>query len=336
MASQDWLRVALPTALIAADVLFAGTMLISCRTPPPREEPFERMPLRGECEINRIVGCGAGHLPRISESDWSDAQIASLLRLSDRGVNLAVDRSGPSTVLVSDCELDGGYVEIAGGPGRFWGTDRAFYYSEEIPSACRTATHLIASFAVAEDGKGGRRRFSAILVPLPCPPSTDMNPAVGCIGKGLTGPKRQARSLMMAGFETRRAKERDFEKRPTDVGQLFETYALYPDDPWGALYLAGYSRYPPESKDRGLASVLWWPGGKYNFRMNGQNTVLEPNYQWEATPHRLSCPETYSCQGEPPVFLACFGGLFRPAPDYDGCWTPVRPFMPRSADAGAR
>jgi len=131
--------------------------------------------------------CAATDLPRVSDRDWSPQDVARFVTLASKGT-VAVDLSAKGTAVLDDCALPGRYERYPGkGAGHLWATNRPLLRAEELGRGCARGTHLVAAFARRD------ARFEAVLVPLPCPPITDIRPARGCVGKGLTGSQRLAR-----------------------------------------------------------------------------------------------------------------------------------------------
>jgi hypothetical protein len=136
--------------------------------------------------------CGAGHLPRITEKSLGEGGLATFLSSAAKGT-VAVDWNGTGARVVDRCRLDGRYVEAKENGGwRFRATNRVLFRTDEIAGECRKATHLVASYITR--GAPSPSQMNAILVPLPCPPAKDTEPATGCIGRGLNGPERRKKA----------------------------------------------------------------------------------------------------------------------------------------------
>src|SRR4051812_34554690 len=138
-----------------------------------------------------VLACRAGSLPRLTEASITGGA-PSLVDASKRG-GVAVAWDGTRATIVSGCRLDGDYVVIPGrgGKGVFRATNRVLFRTDELAGDCRRATHVIAALAT------GGPRLRAILVPLPCPPVAQLEPAPGCLGKALTGKQRRLRAAQL-------------------------------------------------------------------------------------------------------------------------------------------
>jgi hypothetical protein len=305
------------TLALASMTASLGVGTSGCKRPPPPDAPDQgSKPVHWEngcphcdCDLEPSTSCPAGDLPRLTEKDWSASELGRMLKRSGEGT-VAVDRSVEGTRLVPGCRLDGTYMEVQGeaGGGRFWATNRVMFRTSEIAGECLSATHALAAFAVlglqrgalfkgAAEGAprdGGGLRFSALLVPLPCPPVGDEGKAKGCLGRGLAGPERERRALKLADASPKDGYDEDF-------AYHFEVYALMPDER-GISYL-GHGKRP---LDCYLATQL------------ERLTSHGPPSEW---PRFLSDMGT-DCQNWPP-FLTCFPGLFDPAPGGTSCWKPV-------------
>jgi hypothetical protein len=313
--------------------LLAGALaaMLWCRcaaAAPKQREPGSREAFGRQyaCNLEPAADCGAGQLPRLTERSWPKGESKTLLARAAAGT-VAVVWDGKQASLVEGCRLDGGYTEVAGegGAGRFWASNRVFFRVDEISAACRPATHLVAAFATAPDPAraappGGSAdaaaagAFGAILVALPCPSVTDADRAVGCIGRGLTGPERLARGrAMSAGFHTD-------EGLKEDVSRLIEIFALMPDDYRGLLFLQ-YAN----TKDCALRAQGEWLLGQYATVKDADgNRSTRPRGKEAPAMPRLGLGTWQSCINRP-VFLSCFPGLFNPAPAGAECWSPAAP-----------
>jgi hypothetical protein len=268
--------------------------------------------LRG-CRLNAEADCGSGRLPRVTEKEWTPASFEQAFKRSAEGT-IAVDYKSGAAQLVAGCRLPGTYTEAQGEPGsgRFWATDRLLFKVTELGSECQTATHAIAAFAVrgVEGGRiakeggamspvkiGASLRVSALLVPLPCPPTSDPAPAKGCVGRGLTGPQRKKRAVDTWHDTLEEAHRRD-------LADLFEVYAFLPDDPRGLEYLGSKTRK-----------------ARIDCFLANQIFAARSNYPVEKWGHFQPDNEE-NCEAQPP-FLTCFPGLFEPAPSDVACWRPA-------------
>lgn len=267
-----------------------------------REQPGPRP----GCDLAPTADCGAGQLPRLADKSWTAEEQQRFFARASEGP-VAIERDGDRARLLERCKLPGGYTEVAGdaGSGRFWATNRVLLRADEISAECRSATHVVAAFARTAAA------FGAVLVPLPCPPTSEAAPARGCLGQGLTGPERRARALALL------AEIPKSDAASPDVGRSLSIYALMPDD------------------HRGISAIA---------RMNGGDCSLSEQGAWLAKQYRLSrdkdheitvTPKTdsdpddvpridplasqVSCRARP-VFLRCFPGLFNAAPSAVGCW----------------
>jgi hypothetical protein len=262
------------------------------------------------CNLAPLATCGSGHLPRLTEKDWS---VKDRERFFDRARagTVAVDSDGRTTRLVEGCKLAGTYTEVAGEPGsgRFWATDRAIFRVDEVSSGCRTATHAVAAFAKTATS------FGAILVPLPCPPTRDAEPAPGCVGKGLTGPARVKRGLALrATIPPDRGSEQD-------VAKLLEIFALMPDHHLGLDSVAQLNQ-----GDCPLDAQGEWVNRGYSFSRRDEDgawtVTRRTNLESWDVPRITIEGSPYTCASRP-VFLQCFPGLFDPAPAGYQCWRPA-------------
>jgi hypothetical protein len=194
----------------------AAVLLHSCSHPAPRTWEGRGEGDSTSCELKAGTNCGIGSLTRVSEGDWAPGELAAFLARTPEGT-AAVSRNGGQLRLVPDCHLRGKYGEVQGksGAGRFWTASAgSIFVPQEIDPACLEATHVIAVFATRNG------HFGAMLVPLPCPSVSDPSPAIGCIGRGLNGPERQARARAL----------RKGLGHPRDPGVLLDIYALSPTD----------------------------------------------------------------------------------------------------------
>jgi hypothetical protein len=177
---------------LLALVVVSALSLATCAAAAPQRDPTPNTPPQGrerqeDCSaVDRT--CAAGALPRLTDLNWTQAEVAAFLDRAKQGT-AAVERGQRTTRLLADCGLPGGYEGYDGKiDGRLWATNRPLLRSEEVGDICALATHLIAAFATH------RAKFEAILLPLPCPASSDPMPAKGCVGRGLTGAERMGRA----------------------------------------------------------------------------------------------------------------------------------------------
>jgi hypothetical protein len=177
-------------------------MITACRHGQPeargaRSNRHTCLGVRGVYRVEDDTPCLASRLPRISHEQWSPAQIDDLVAHSLLGV-VAVTMDRNTSALVPGCSLLGQYIEPGGddGSGRMWFANPVAQPLDAMGQGCAEATHVVAAFAVrlARAPSEVQYEFQAILFPLPCPSVTDVGPAQGCTGAGLTGPQRQARA----------------------------------------------------------------------------------------------------------------------------------------------
>lgn len=264
--------------------------------------------------------CSGNGLPRVTDRDWSGAEIASFVARAEKGTT-AVSHGPKNTAVLPDCVLDGRYDEVAGKPGsgRLWVTNRPLFRTDEVRASCARATHVVAAFARKD------ARFEALLLPLPCPSIADGKPAQGCIGQGMTGAERLHKS---SGLRTRiepvkvvprNAKER---KRmfvtgeleavtkpeiPSD-GWLLEMWALAPDDYPTMRWLSELKKDCPLSAQAGWLASCYAKDSVPGLPAK-PITPVPPPFKM-----RLDYGGQPQCDGRP-VFLTCFPSLFQPAID---------------------
>lgn len=248
----------------------------------PRPNPSSAAPSKGAVADNapHPNRCHAGSLPRFTEKTLVGADLGTLLADAETRP-IAVIWSARGVELVKDCKLDGGpYVQIPGKKdhGQFRPASRLVFRSDEIEGACRTATHLVAAFAVdgpasgqsepaARDaGAAGSRHLEGLLIPLPCPSVGDPKAAPGCIAKGTTGGERRRRAAVLWPRLPR------VEGVFGDVAQPLELYALVPDYFWGLSFAHWV-------EDRMLADQGGWLAGQYDFS-NAAPPPGEPDWIW--------------------------------------------------------
>lgn len=295
-------------------------VLMGCTcTKAPRSADRETsgVALKAEGARRAEIDCGAGSLPRITEADvtgGAEAFIASAARGT-----VAVAWDGTRAHSIPECHLDGRYAEARGeGSGRFWGTNRVLLRSDEIEGPCRSATHLVAAYVTVGAARTGSARtpvqLSAILVPLPCPPTSDGEPAPGCIGRGMSGAQRYERSdALMAALDPDAA-------RTTDVARVLEIYALIPDDHWGVRYAGSLFH-----GDCPLAHQGEWITQQYESLADRDRHVplklRDPASR--PGPPQLSTPGSrFDCVATP-AFLRCFPDHFVPVLTATGSWQPA-------------
>lgn len=295
---------------MSRSVVFLFAALTFCAHPPDAagEVPsskFEGAP--GPCDLEPSENCGAGALPRITEREWSAAQVRALIEQTRRGT-AAVARDDKAIALVPECRLDGAYVEVEGEPGsaRLWVTNRILFVSGELPKECAAATHAVVAYAL-----GKNDQFNAILVPLPCPPATDARPAAGCVGKGLDGAARLSRARALAA-----------QGASSSVENALEGYALAPDQPEGLELLPRAAS--GKDGDCALEKYSAWIGD--HFRLVRRGREISVTRLLERKPP-LELFESHEGAGgcSAPVFLRCFPKMFDPAPAGPGCWARARP-----------
>jgi hypothetical protein len=256
---------------------------------------------------------GAEGLPRVTERDWSPEAIQLFLRRASQST-VAVERATATRVL-PDCRLDGAYVEVRGeaGSGRFWATNRPLFATHEIGPDCAGATHAVAAYVTHG------QRFEGILVPLPCPPTSDTSPARVCIARDMTGPERQLRAQMLE-----HKWEPDIESSGAP-GQALQIYALAPDDPVG-LSALGEIR-----KDCVMSAHASWVRAGYQVE-HGSRPVRRPVAATTMGPTAGLAMETPRIDREwaartclaSPVFLTAFPELFVVDRQGGSCWLPAK------------
>lgn len=278
-----------------------------------------------ETPAQRESSCQAGSLPRFTETDLVEADLASLLAAAATRP-IAVIQDDGKVRPINDCHLPGGpYIKMPGkeGKGMLRPAGRVIFRTDELESACRSATHVIAAFAL--DGLHpdlfGRpaaiapKHLEGILVPLPCPSVADTQAAPGCVAKGATGAERRHRATVLWARLPRE------EGIVADVAQPLELYALVPDHFWG-LSMVRWTRDPA------LMTELSWLGQEYDLGRfvtpNDQpdwyaiNPTLEPPIPKLKGASRRSRPPTfYWNEGghkilRDPVFRECFLKLVDP------------------------
>ena len=262
-----------------------------------------------------VADCGAGHLPRINEATLDGGLRAFLAAAAGGTVPVVWD--GKRARLVDACHLDGHYTEAVGTtPGaRFFATNRVLLRTDEVGAPCRVATHVVAAYVTSRAGSvtpgdGGvvPSRLDGILVPLPCPPTSDRSPAPGCVGVGLTGAQRREKAAgLMANLDPEAA-------RAADATRPLELFALVPDEFDGL-------RYAMQAGDCALMSQGRWVSGQYLFTGDESTSHAKlRDHDRRDAPPRLDCrPEQMSCS-EKPVFLTCFGERFQPRFARAGDW----------------
>jgi len=299
------------------------TFLIACTcaaAPKPAPGPAvatEQAPK----STSTIDFCGAGHLPHVTEKSLVDGGLTTFLANAAKGT-VAVDWNGSSARVVDRCHLDGAYVEAKGnGKWRFRATNRVLFRTDEIAGECRKATHLVAAYIFRNDHQAGpdNVQINGILVPLPCPPANDPEPATGCIARGLTGPaRRKTADALMNDLSPGHV-------NGADPAKVLEIFALIPDKHWGLRYGIGVN-----AGDCSLQGQAHWLGSQYMWHgtddMADDPNIVElldasrrqppPRLDWHCSDFNCSCK---------PVFLQCFPGQFDPIFGGPGFWTPVEP-----------
>ncbi len=266
--------------------------------------------------------CGAGHLPRITEKSFAEGGVATFFAGAAKGT-VALAWDGTKARVIDGCHLDGRYVEAMGkGTWRFRATNRVLFRTDEIAGECRTATHIVAAYVAAPGAPSSRAtlsQMSGILVPLPCPPATDPEPAPGCIAHGLTGParRRKAEALMTEIAPGHVA--------GADPAKVLEVFALIPDKAWGITYATQLN-----TGDDGLFGQGQWLGSQYTWTSTDDIAEFPGIVKLLDAPRRPPPPQlvwacsdfNYVCR---PVFLWCFAGQFEPIISHLGHWTPMEP-----------
>lgn len=286
---------AIVTSMMALACLFGA--VVTCKSSLREAREGDDHPVSWEghqdfsCESNPVRSCVKQRLSRVTQKDWSSVVLEQVLARSAQGT-VAVDQSGGTTHLLPSCHLPGSYTEVQGAPGRgrFWATDRPIILSGEVGPDCRAATHVVAAFATATPlADGGASHFAAILIPLPCPASSEPAPAEGCVGRGLTGEERLAR-----------ARQKGHED--AGVSSHFEAYALAPDDADSLDRLQEARPY--------VDCFLTEQIGVINATLSHGGRDLDSWRKFD---------EDGNCRERPP-FLDCFPDLFEPAKSDGQCW----------------
>ncbi len=253
--------------------------------------------------------CGASSLARVTAQDWSSTEIDACLARAAAGTVAVQQKDGRAT-LAPNCRLDGKYSQYKerSGSGSLWATNRVLLRTDEVGPDCAGATHVIAAYARKAS------QFEAILVPLPCPPIADTEPADHCIAAGQTGPQRLRRArAMQAVLETERlASEKDASadvvggnSKRNSLEWLLEQWGLAPDD-YLALQWLGRIH-----KDCGFDVQAAWLQSGYHTT-NGSNDITVTVAGPKPTPQVLG-PSINACDwAGRPVFVACFPAIFAP------------------------
>ena len=244
------------------------------------------------CDQEAATTCGAGHLPRVTDRDWSPAEIAHFRARAEHGT-VAVAYTSGKPRLVPDCALDGKYTEVQGQPGsgRLWASNRVLLLPEEATGAgCAHATHLAATFAIRGTS------FAALLVPLP----------------GSPDPARTDRAHALL-----RSLPADEQEHPQPEHAL-TAYALAPND---YLTLQRLARINGECA---LHEHAQWILRQYVFTRDREgNNIVARNHRrdapYDAPPRLDEQLSQRSCLNQP-VFRKCFPELFQPSPGVTGCW----------------
>jgi hypothetical protein len=284
--------------------------VVACRSRPPSMGGWEghgSVP----CQSVDAGGCYAADLPRVTDRDWSPAVIESFVDRAAVGT-VAIDLSAVPPGLLSDCRLPGMYTEARGeaGSGQFWATNRPLLGFEEMRSDCVNATHVVAAYSLQDD------RFEALAIPLPCPSVREATPAVGCVGRGLTGRERleRARSIGLRW-------QPDGGQSP---GASLEIYALAPDATMApTLFGLLPSQLPTwPQRDCVLAAHMAWLREGYGLEKDAKGAVKIIRWERYVRPEVDIARSEESCLYRP-IFLSCFPELFRPKQLSADCWVPA-------------
>jgi hypothetical protein len=248
----------------------------------------------------------------VTEHDWSPAEVAAFAERARQGT-VAVDRRDSRVRVLTACRLDGTYLEIKGktGSGRMWVTNRPLLRTDEVDGDCAEATHEVAAYARAGN------RFEAILVPLPCPPVVDAEPARGCVGRGMTGPERIERSgTLQVSLAAGRESHSSTDRAALSAGRILEMWALAPDEYSAARCLGGL----PD--DCAFRAHGVWVGSVYYWDETGGRARTGKHSASRATPEIALAESADDCLFRP-VFLDCFPRLFEADHDGGACWSPA-------------
>jgi Flp pilus assembly protein TadD len=247
------------------------------------------------CDVTPATPCLGSALPKITEQDWSQAEMDAAVAALQKGT-VAVRRvDGHPPALAPECRLGGKYEAVMGEPGsgRLWVAERVLFAPSEVGRACENATHSIAALAL------GPQRMVALLVPLPCPGVADRRPAGGCIGSGLNGAARTRRAEEMverwkAGFDS---------DPPADAfAAALEMYALAPDR-------EDVEREYVDGDKPSIAPLR-------RLKLDQLGSYIEENVGFVSADLQLRGHEggtPHFGWDRPPPFLDCFPGLFDPA-----------------------
>jgi hypothetical protein len=258
------------------------------------------------------TGCGASGLPRVTEQDWSPAEVTAFVERAGKGT-VAVDWRDGRVRLLATCRLDGAYLEIKGktGSGRMWVTNRPLFRTDEVGGDCAEGNHEVAAYSRAGN------HFEAILVPLPCPPVADAEPARGCLGRGMTGSQRIKKSEpLMVGLAAARESHSSPDRAALSAGRILDMWALAPDEYHAAQWLAGL----PD--DCGFRAHGVWVSSVYYWDATGGRARTGKHATSRAAPEFALAQSADDCLFRPP-FLDCFPRLFEAAHDGGACWSPA-------------
>jgi len=266
------------------------------------------------CEDPTAHVCGAGDLPRVTNREWREAEVQRFVERSTKGT-VAVVVDGKALKLLPDCRLPGSYTEVRTQPGqgRLWATNRPLLLTSEAEgAACAEATHVVAAFA---RGRSGSPAFSGVLVPLPCPPIADDAPARGCVGRGLTGPVRQARS------ESLREKLEAMAFDKVALREFLDVYALAPDGERALGFFSG-SHVNGECALRDQAR---WIASQYTASQASSRKLVMTLLPADAAERTIERPTLDVAFGNRhcrhhPIFRKCFSGIAEPVDDPWLCW----------------
>jgi hypothetical protein len=295
-----------PSSLIPA--LIACLALIAFRSDPVGAEEGSA------CDFPSARLCGVGDLPRVTSREWREADVQRFVERAAKGtVAVAVD--GKAVKLLPDCRLPGSYTEVGARPGqgRLWATNRPLLLTSEVEgAACVEATHAVAAFARAWSGS---TTFSGVLVPLPCPSVADDAPARGCVGRGLTGPLRQARA------ESLREKLNGTAVEKVALTKFLEVYALAPDDDLAL----GFTNVAHVNTECALYAHARWVASQYTTSRTASGKLVATLRPADADERTIDRPTLDVTRGNRsclhhPVFRKCFSGIAEPVDEPWRCW----------------
>jgi hypothetical protein len=300
-----------PSSFVPA--LVASLALTAYRSDPVVAE------IASACENPTARVCGASDLPRVTNREWREADVQRFVERAAKGT-VAVAIDGKAVKLVPECHLPGSYTELRtrAGQGRLWATNRPLLLTSEVEgAACVEATHAVAAFARASSGSPA---FSGVLVPLPCPPVADDAPARGCVGRGLTGPLRQARAESLRERVNATAAEK------VGLKEFLEAYVLAPDD---ALAL-GFLSLARVNSECALYSHAHWVSSQYARSRTVAGKLVATLRPADADERTIDRPTLDFALGDRscifhPVFRKCFAGIAEPVDQPRRCWEPAPP-----------